>query len=826
MSHRRGQLQPQLGATFVPGGVDDFYIPELISPAPQRIMPEVPENIQENLAHLELEANSTNRLSGLQSPAPMKGYGPQENMHLQNHGLYDQPNFSPFPQLRNRPSNVPPSDDEYETILERARLPVLNSNDAEMQLTWAQDALSYVEVAGNEAMRTSENQAPRAQTPRVEHQLRVDAMSVVSFLAEQHHPKAEFIRGMWLEFGKFGLRMDKKEAYWSFMRAAQNGYGRAEYRMGMQFESSNDIAKAIKHYTLGVEAKDSASHYRMGMMMLLGQHGQVQDYERGIQLIRFAAETADENAPQGAFVLGMLQAGELPQVEVPENFLQLDVNAARINVERAAYLGFPKAQAKMGAAYELCNLGCEFDPVLSMHYNALAARRGEAEAEMAISKWFLCGHEGAFQKNEEMAFTYARRAALNGFPTAEFAMGYFYEVGIYIPADLKEARIWYDKASGHGNKDAAARLDGIARSKTLSKKDHEEVAVAKIKSQYGSQRGKRPQRFGNVTPMPSISDVSGNTSQSNSRQSGAGHRPQSAAPYPIEDRPGSQPASIASYSGSDGQRPRPLPGNLLGYNGAQPRPGSAFGINPNLRPISAHGRGSIPPLGSYGGLPGGQVETHRPYPGIENSGAGRGGMMPAQRIIPVGQGLQGYGQPTGALPNQSKAPKPGGDTSQPSSPRLDIGFSAPLDPSGADRKKRLQRSDNPARSVPRPPTTNLGAKGPPDRNAARTPTMPHSQTLPNLRSSSPHHQNGRAGSSEYPSRQESLPAFSNSPFGRTTNRPIPPPKLASTTAAPTPPPASTSSTVNAPNRPPGKGPKTFEEMGVPQGKSDSDCALM
>ena len=275
-------------------------------------MPEVPENIQENLAHLELEANSTNRLSGLQSPIPIDGihhanesthpsrnsslstmqlpngqqqnihprtgnlergidnmsrfktrtgYGPQEDMRLQSYGLQDQPNFSPFPQLRNRPSNVPPSDDENETILESARLAVLNSNDPEMQLTWAQDVLSYVEVAVNEAVRTSENQAPRPQTPQVEHQLRVDAMNVVSFLAEQHHPKAEFMKGMWLEFGKFGFRMDKKEAYRSYTRAAQSGYGRAEYRMGMQFESSNDIAKAIKHYTLGVEAKDSASHY-------------------------------------------------------------------------------------------------------------------------------------------------------------------------------------------------------------------------------------------------------------------------------------------------------------------------------------------------------------------------------------------------------------------------------------------------------------------------------------------------------------------------------------------------------------------------------------
>jgi hypothetical protein len=31
-----GQMQPHLGATFYPGGSDDFYMPELVSPSPQR----------------------------------------------------------------------------------------------------------------------------------------------------------------------------------------------------------------------------------------------------------------------------------------------------------------------------------------------------------------------------------------------------------------------------------------------------------------------------------------------------------------------------------------------------------------------------------------------------------------------------------------------------------------------------------------------------------------------------------------------------------------------------------------------------------------------
>ena len=262
----------------------------------QSITPEVPEKMQDGIAHLELEAAPVNRLSGLQSPVPIDGrqastpasfpsrnssvstfsvsgdqihnqtstlQSPSQANSLANQytEILDQPSFSPFPPLRNRPPNVPPSDEEKEGILESARTPVLTSDDPEMQLSWAQDALAWVEIASQNEARVSENQAGRAQTPHIEHQLRVDAINVVNFLADQSHPKAVFMKGMWLEFGKFGFRLDKKEAFRCYQRSAQRGYARAEYRMGMQFESSNEPDKAIKHYTLGVQAGDSASNY-------------------------------------------------------------------------------------------------------------------------------------------------------------------------------------------------------------------------------------------------------------------------------------------------------------------------------------------------------------------------------------------------------------------------------------------------------------------------------------------------------------------------------------------------------------------------------------
>ncbi|MCJ1388969.1 hypothetical protein MMC18_001821 [Xylographa bjoerkii] len=826
-------------------------------------MPEVPQQIQDNLAHFELDASSPRSPSGPQpadlmppsqiserasytnhdaAPPPIQPSGARTSK-LKNNGpnprdtrgqrpsepasIADQPSFSPFPQIRNRPPNVPPSDGEKEAILENAREAVLHSNDAEMQLTWAQDALSYVEIAmGNEA-RMSELQSSRSRTPRIEHQLRVDAVNVVTFLADQHHPKAEFLRGTWLEFGKFGFRMDKKEAYRCYLRAAQGGYSRAEYRMGMQFENSNDLVNAIKHFSLGLAGHDSASNYRLGMMALLGQHGQPQNYQRGLEMIRFSAETADENAPQGAFVsfilalskcigwaeltstqvYGMLQARELPQVSVPEQFLPLDMDSALYNIEKAAYLGFAKAQTKMGAAYELCQLGCEFDPTLSLHYNNLAARQGDSEAEMAISKWFLCGHDGIFKKNEEMAFSYAQRAAQTGLPTAEFALGYFYEVGIHVPVSIKEARAWYSKAAEHGNKDAAARVEGITRSKTLSRKDHENIAVAKINSARASRHGNRPQRL-TRPPMPAMPEVPpvpqipyGAVSMPDVGPSFQGYANQ--GPYSPQTPTSSYAGS--AYIGSISPQRKPQPSNP--YN----NPSSATTVST----LSANGR--------HGMTSSAPTIPQRPYSATPDPayGFGRGGIAPrpgpTTPVPPFTPNPQGYRRSSEGVTPGTSIPQPGYDARQKPLPQVQLGFTAPPDLSGADRKKRPQRSDNP---VPGYQTAGRANVPHPDRVSWRPPVIPQGQLQANnSRVQSPHLASISPGLGNSPLRNEP-PPLRPATGSSAPSVPVPTPSsIANSTPTP-------SASSNSGGKRPGKGPSTFEEMGVPQGKKEDDCIVM
>ena len=110
------------------------------------------------------------------------------------------------------------------------------------------------------------------------------------------------------------------------------------------------------------------------------------------------------------------------------------------------------------------------------------------------------------------------------------------------PVNLDKALEWYEKAEKNGNKDATARIESISKlSRTLSKKDHENVAINMIKSKHGSMRGQRPARLQKShAPMPSITDISpsdyGDTSPAT--PTGGRHPPRgdSTTPYPMSDQ--------------------------------------------------------------------------------------------------------------------------------------------------------------------------------------------------------------------------------------------------------------------------------------------------
>lgn len=768
-------------------------------------MPEMSDQIQEGMANLQMNARE-HRLS--------MGYPPRTD--------------SAFPKVHNKPANAPMSDQELEATLEHARQTVLDSNDAEMQLSWAQDALMFVGAAIDNEERLQATQPPRPGTPHNERQFKIDAMNIVSFLADQHHPQAVFMRGMWFEFGRFGVVQDKKEAFRCYSRSADRGYARAEYRIGMLYEAAGDAVKAVQHYHRGVSYGDSASLYRLGMMTLRGQHGQVQDYPRGVDYIRRSADSADENAPQGCYVYGMLLAKQLPQIKLPDSVLPYDEKEAVRYIELAAFLKFSKAQLKMGSAYELAALGCDFNPALSMHYNRLAARQGEPEADMAISKWFLVGHEGLFPKNEELAYTYAQRAAQAGLSTAEFAIGYFNELGIWVQKNLDIALEWYKKAAANGNDDARSRIEGINRKQVLSRQDHENMAITRIRSQYGSQRGQRPARLAQPQQHPRIASISEQPGQSPLASTRPRASSSTTTPYPLENRPPtvpagiSRPGSAAPYPMSDmppqSRTPGPGPGPVGGFLQTErqrpatvaptERPSTAFSIDPNQRPMSAQTMPQHPQRLPSGPAP----QMLRPA-----TTGPQGRLLPNNRTVSTPSNMHG-GRPPFSGPETAPSPPVPQLLPQPSLQPLDIGFVAPPDDHSRARPPQ-QRSPTRGRIVSAavPSSSPQPLRRSPVRGRIVSAAVPSSSPHPPrpLRQKSSH------SDFAHPPRTSS---FSQLPMpeGQRPN--------ASGTSVPsstmTPPPMQSPAPSPAMSPPPKKGPKTFEEMGVPSQQKEGECVCL
>lgn len=73
--------------------------------------------------------------------------------------------------------------------------------------------------------------------------------------------------------------------------------------------------------------------------------------------------------------------------------------------------------------------------------------KDDLEAQLALSGWYLTGSDGVIQQSDTEAYLWARKAAEKGLAKAEYALGYFTEVGIGVPANLDEAKRWYYKAA-------------------------------------------------------------------------------------------------------------------------------------------------------------------------------------------------------------------------------------------------------------------------------------------------------------------------------------------------------------------------------------------
>ncbi|UPK96304.1 hypothetical protein LCI18_007239 [Fusarium solani-melongenae] len=364
----------------------------------------------------------------------------------------ERPKAPPPPPMVGIPNvtgeNIPPSDDEKEAILENAREHVLHSNDPEMQLVWARDVLAWAITAEKVRRRELDTQTV---TDTVQ-QPRTDALSIFKYLAQQGHPEALYHEGRWFELGQFGCAVDIDQALDRYRRAADGGSARAHYRLGKLHQREwDDWETALKHYEKGEKLGDAAASLHLAFRYLHSSHFEESDVEKGLALLKHSADNADQDAPQGAYIYGLALLGDLPGLAINEFLLPKDTSMAFTYIKKSAFLGYSKAQWRVGVAYEMGTLGCPVDAAKSIHYLYLAARQGWGKAAYDLSRWFLpgAGKEDQVVPDPALSFKFAQWGASEDDGGSKYMLGCHYETGTHVLEDIDEARKWYERASHH-----------------------------------------------------------------------------------------------------------------------------------------------------------------------------------------------------------------------------------------------------------------------------------------------------------------------------------------------------------------------------------------
>ncbi|TBU41304.1 HCP-like protein [Dichomitus squalens] len=401
--------------------------------------------------------------------------------------------------------------------------------DPSRKIVWCRDVLSLVDRAQQLHARSSPTSTDpvvgpaQINDPELQKLVNVAIPILLQIASQQpqgslppYVAEAIYMRAMCASTGIYPqfIPHDPRTAFRDFERAAKSGYHAAWFKLGREYENFGDLQHAKECFERGTKHGVESCFYRLGMAHLMGQLGFTADPQAALPLLNRAATLATIEVPQPAYVYGLLLLNEFSHVSIPPQLFQpflppgvTPPEEARRHLERAAYLNFAPAQYKLGHAYEFATPPFPFDALLSVQYYSLASQQGEIEADMALSKWFLCGAEGAFDKDEGLAWTFAEKAARKGLPSAEFALGYYSEVGVGGPRNIDAARKWYQKAAQHGNADATERLQALAQPtpQTLSREQHENLTDSKLvrKRTQAKQRSEAVQGPASVTqPMP------------------------------------------------------------------------------------------------------------------------------------------------------------------------------------------------------------------------------------------------------------------------------------------------------------------------------------
>ncbi|WVQ64176.1 uncharacterized protein L199_002338 [Kwoniella botswanensis] len=354
--------------------------------------------------------------------------------------------------------NKPPYTKQY---VDDYRKRMKDDPDPEAQFAFAKYLIEAAKKIGDEISQTDSKLGRKYRDVLLQESLRN-----IKKLAEgkEPYPDAQFFLANLYGTGQLGLQVDHEKAYYLYLMASKLNHPAATYRSAVCNEigagTRKDPNRAVLFYRKAAALGDTAAMYKLGMTLLGGLLGQPRNPREAIVWFKRAASQADEDNPHALHELALLH-------ERPNNggVVPHDPNMARELFTQAAQLGYAPAQFKLGSCHEFGTLGCPIDPRKSIGWYTRAAEKGDMEAELALSGWYLTGSEGVLKQSDTEAYLWGRKAANKGLAKAEYAVGYYTEIGIGVKQDIELAKRWYMRAAAQQHKRAMQRLTELNNAK-------------------------------------------------------------------------------------------------------------------------------------------------------------------------------------------------------------------------------------------------------------------------------------------------------------------------------------------------------------------------
>lgn len=316
--------------------------------------------------------------------------------------------------------NKPPFTREF---VDDYRARMKGDPDPEAQFAFAKYLIEAARIIGDEIGVRNPRDGRRYRDNLV-----AESLKLIKRLAAERdaYAEAQFFLANLYGTGQLGLQVDYEKSYQLYMQASKQNHAAATYRTAVCNElgagTRKEPNRAVLFYRKAAALRDTAAMYKLSMILLHGMLLQPRNPREGVLWLRRAAGQADEENPHALHELAMLH--ENPSSLGPgQQLLARDENMAREFYIQAAQLGYTPSQYKLGTCYEYGTLGCTVDPKRSIAWLSRAAEKGDSEAELALSGWFLTGAEGVLKQDDSEAYLWARKAANKGLAKAEYAVG-------------------------------------------------------------------------------------------------------------------------------------------------------------------------------------------------------------------------------------------------------------------------------------------------------------------------------------------------------------------------------------------------------------------